>query len=829
MGLKRRTFLQQAGLVLAALGVSETVLSLLGEKSLAMPMLDRYFQVLAQPSGRKLALLVGINQYPHSTTLGGCVTDVELQRELLTHRFGFNASDILTLTDSQATRENIEMAFIEHLTEQAKAGDVVLFHFSGYGSRVKISEEPQTDHPLRLSNSLVPVDGILPTKRELIANDLLEETLVLLLRSLATDHVTTVLDTSYTSAREVLQGNLRVRSCPNPPAKAPSVGELAFQQQIRLRSNSLGEKLKNSESLNQMPGIVLAAAGPSQAATEAQWHGFSAGLFTYALTQHLWQAAPATTIQISLSRAAGTVNQLVGKEQQPRLIAQKSLNQPLLAYYLPPDPNIGADGVITSVEDNGRTVQLWLAGLPATVLEYYGSNSLLSLPPAMIAIEELKVESNLENPQPSNLPDPVGTPAGNGNASGEQPSTLEKPQLQIRSKEGLTARARLVEISGADHYELQVGQLVQESVRVLPRNLGLTLALDTNLERIERVDATSAFATIPYVSSVVTAGEQPADYLFGKVSLPLPTALTPAASPSDAAPSATEVSASLARTEGYGLFYLAREPIRNTAGDVGEAVKSAVNRLTPKLKTLLAAKLLRLTANEGSSRLGIRASLEIITPEPKVVMQRETLRASSSSQVLADKKTDRNLTSRPEEGSILTLPIGTRIQYRLENYSDRPIYFMLLGFDTSSNAIAFYKIQSSQEAQESENKLPLTNAMIAPGKTITLPKSLEASSWIVSGPVGLAEIQLICSREPFTKAIAALEIARRPKGDGEQIGDLFNPLEVAQAVLQDLHQASTMLMAKTSTYALDSIGTVSDTYALDVNAWATLSFIYQVV
>ena len=174
MGLNRRTFLQQAGLALTALGVSETVLSLLGDKSLAMPLLDRYFQALAQPGGRKLALLVGINQYPRSTALSGCVTDVELQRELLIHRFGFNASDVLTLTDSKATRENIETAFIEHLTEQAKAGDVVVFHFSGYGSQVKLTEESQIDNAVRLSNSLVPVDSILPTKGTPTANDLLE-------------------------------------------------------------------------------------------------------------------------------------------------------------------------------------------------------------------------------------------------------------------------------------------------------------------------------------------------------------------------------------------------------------------------------------------------------------------------------------------------------------------------------------------------------------------------------------------------------------------------------------------------------------------------------
>ena len=199
MGLNRRNFLQKAGLGLAALGVSETVLSLLGDHSLAVPLLDRYFQVLAQPSGRKLALLVGINKYPGNISLAGCLTDVELQKELLIHRFGFKAGDILTLTDSQANREDIETAFVEHLTKQAKAGDVVVFHFSGYGSRLQKIDESAPNNPPSIQNSWVPVDGALPTKSGQLANYLLEETLVLLLRSLATDQVITVLDTSYTS------------------------------------------------------------------------------------------------------------------------------------------------------------------------------------------------------------------------------------------------------------------------------------------------------------------------------------------------------------------------------------------------------------------------------------------------------------------------------------------------------------------------------------------------------------------------------------------------------------------------------------------------------
>ncbi|NER52527.1 MAG: DUF4384 domain-containing protein [Symploca sp. SIO1A3] len=782
MGLNRRNFLQKAGLGLAALGVSETILSLLGDHSLAVPLLERYFQVLAQPGGRKLALLVGINKYSGNKGLAGCLTDVELQKELLIHRFGFNSSDILTLTDNQGSRENIETAFIEHLTKQAKAGDVVVFHFSGYGSCLKSIDESEPNNPPHMQNSWVPVDGVLPTKSKQVANYLLEETLVLLLRSLATDHITTVLDTSHTIADSPIKGNLRVRSYPNPPAEEPSPGELAFQQQMRVRLKSSPEQWPKAKMLRQLPVVVLAAASPGQMATEAPWKGFSAGLFTYALTQHLWQATPVTTIQTSLSRAAGTVKQLAGR-QQPKLIGQKGQQRSFLAYYLPPNPSIGADGVVTAVEDNGKTVQLWLAGLPAMVMEYYGNSSLLKIDDAR------SVEEGVEKKEQE--------------ASVSSSSSI---QLQIRSKDGLKAKARLLG-NNVGNYQLRVGQLVQEAVRVLPHNLGLTIALDPNLQRIERVDATSAFAGIPSVSSVVAAGEQPADYLFGEL-LAAQTATLSATDPS-------------VNTESYGLFYPAGDLVRNTTGETGEAVRSAVNRLTQKLETLLAAKLLRLTANEGSSRLGVRASLEVISPvgansySPLLVMQRETLRASAAQRANSDLKLGIN------EANVPTVESGSRIQYRLENYSDRPVYFMMLGFDTSSSAIALYQIQSPETASQANNKPNLKEGMLAPGETLTIPQDATAFDWIIPGPAGIAEIQVICSVAPFPKAIEVLQTARRPKGEGERIGDLFEPLPVVQALLQDLHYASAV--------EPEVIGSISDNYALDVNAWATLSFIYQVV
>jgi len=116
MAMKRRDFLQHAALALTTLGVGESWMALGGNAIAGSPDTE----ILGQPTARKLALLVGINQYPSlgnapTTVLSGCVTDVELQRELLIYKWGFNPSDILILTDSNATRKNIETAFISHL------------------------------------------------------------------------------------------------------------------------------------------------------------------------------------------------------------------------------------------------------------------------------------------------------------------------------------------------------------------------------------------------------------------------------------------------------------------------------------------------------------------------------------------------------------------------------------------------------------------------------------------------------------------------------------------------------------------------------------------
>ena len=745
MGITRREWLQQAGGMLAALGASQLGL---GWAS------DRYQQAIAAPTARKLALLIGINQYPFATGLEGCLTDVELQRELLIQRFGFRAADVVVLTDWQATREAVTTAFLEHLTQQAKPGDVVVVHFSGLGSTVAGSG---------LRPALVMADGT-PTGETPTVNDLLLETLGLLVRSLKTDRVTTILDTSYVYPGQPLQGNWRIRSHPNPSSAQPAAAELALQESLLIQLRLSRDRL--SADWSQWQGLVIAAAAPHRVATEGRWNRFNAGLLTSALTQTLWQTAPTTAITISFGQVSQYVN-LVANQQQPQLSGQrlsgKATDNTLLPYFVP--GTVAADGAIVGLDAEGQNIQLWLGGLTTSLLEHYAPNSLLTV---------------------------VGDREG-----------LERPTpilLQLTSRDGFTARAKLYGTGDqpADAISLHLGQGVREAVRVLSRNIGLTVALDGSLERIERVDAISALTAVPRVSSAI-AGEQAADFLFSKVQVQ-PTQVA-SLHPTAIAPLA-EGTAPIS----YGLFTPGRNVILSSTGEGGEAVKVAVRRLVPKLQTLLATKLLQLTVNQMTTEVGVRGQLEQVTPTSQVLQQQAAQRSGIDS-ILASK------------GKVPTdevqIQTGNRIRYRVENDDAQPLYPLLLMLDTANNLVWLHPpVPVSDPAIA-----PTVPATIAPQQSVLLPTAIAGSEWQLQGSPGLMETFLILSRVPFHRTLDVLAVQQRA-GNSVVAGAIVrNPLEVVQAILQDLSHPTARTAALTA----------PDSYALDVQTWATFRFVYQLV
>lgn len=84
----------------------------------------------------RYAVLVGIEAYPSDRkNLDGPASDVRLMREVLVQRFGFRASNVVTLVDREGSREQIVEAVRRHLGQAGPDG-VAVFYYSGHGARL---------------------------------------------------------------------------------------------------------------------------------------------------------------------------------------------------------------------------------------------------------------------------------------------------------------------------------------------------------------------------------------------------------------------------------------------------------------------------------------------------------------------------------------------------------------------------------------------------------------------------------------------------------------------------------------------------------------------
>ncbi|NEO87504.1 MAG: caspase family protein [Spirulina sp. SIO3F2] len=289
--ISRRHFLQAAGAALTTAGISRW-------------QTERYGKVLAQSTPRKLALLVGINDYIDAP-LGGCVNDAILQRQLLIHRFGFNPKDILMLFDGDATREGMLTAFEEHLIKQTKPGDVVVYHFSGHGSQVLDPQPTLTDFTAPsgtgLNGTFVPIDATLPETYPAeggAVKDIMGHTLFLLMSAIKTENFTAVLDSCFSGSATRSSGGLVHRARAGGETIEISALEKDYQAQWLSRLGWSHEEFVQRYQQGIANGIVLASTQRDQYAVDEQLNGFTAGAFTFRLTQRLWQmdTTPAAVI-----------------------------------------------------------------------------------------------------------------------------------------------------------------------------------------------------------------------------------------------------------------------------------------------------------------------------------------------------------------------------------------------------------------------------------------------------------------------------------------------------------------------------------------------------
>lgn len=749
MRLNRRAFLQQATLALGALGVGGTVL--LGGT-------DLYQQALAKPARRKLALLIGINAYPdraldpgvsQDIALKGCLTDVELQRQLLVNRFGFEPANVVVLTNQDATRAGILQAIDEHLVQQAQAEDAVVLHFSGYGSQVRVSDGASGAEAVHAA--WVTVDSRLPSEAAPRLGDLLEAEVIASLSALPTANLTTVIDAGGQDTGYLRWGNSRVRSRPTVP-----VGRLPLPI-----GAEPGTSLVNLDA--PWPGLLLRAAEVGRLVLESPWDGFSAGVFTYALTQSLWEnASPDSSPQVMMQRTNQRLKRWVGADQQPTISDRRLPRTGPTAYSslmaIPP-----AEGAVLPLPSDDRSPSLWLGGVPPLVLRYLQPGSTLV----------------------------AATAAGD-------------LALRLESRTGLRAVVKPVDATGAPATTMGLGrQTVYEQVRLLPQTIDLVVALDSQLKRVERVDATSALAGIPFVASA-SAGERAADCLFGRLPtgpMPMLTAALPGAAGNLPEPKGDPESS-------YGLFAPNRTLLPGTMLAKEEAVKTAVNRLTPHLEGLLALKLVRLTENHTASQLETAVVLETVQPNSTPLWVQTTGRKSTSVWPIAIRKAQKALI----DPAPLFLSRDSRIAYRLANGSGQALHLLWISFDSRGGCSALLMAPPLPASPETESEevaeVPQGDALQA-GETVTFPG--DGTSWAMPGTASWVESHIIFNTRPFDRCRAVL--SKNPPSLATGFRPVAQPLKLAQTLLQDLSTDTP----------------TTDYYALHHDRWATVSLRYEVV
>ena len=91
-------------------------------------------------TGRRKALLIGINYFNQKGQLRGCINDVRNMSTYLNGNFGYAREDMVILTDdqqnpmSQPTKANIIRA-MHWLVKDAQRNDSLFFHYSGHGGQ----------------------------------------------------------------------------------------------------------------------------------------------------------------------------------------------------------------------------------------------------------------------------------------------------------------------------------------------------------------------------------------------------------------------------------------------------------------------------------------------------------------------------------------------------------------------------------------------------------------------------------------------------------------------------------------------------------------------
>lgn len=434
--------------------------------------------------------------------------------------------------------------------------------------------------------------------------------------ALQTENVTVVLDCCHSGGAK--RGNLQIRSVRGGVEFQASSEEKSYQQQWLSRLHLTPAEFKQRRQKGVAKGVVITATNRDQLAADYPFKDFSAGAFTYLMSQYFWQLSRSESIAKSLPNIARSTTQISFTLQTPEFEVKPGSGNEQKPFYFIENSAVSAEAIITQI--NGLQVQLWLGGIEPQSLSTFEKEAVLAV-----------VDADNQT---------IG-------------------RVQLESRQGLIGRGKLLEV--AQPGIIQPGALCLEQVRVLPNNLTLRIGLDASLSKDIAI-ARSTLSTLPRLEALPLQQGQ-VDCIFGR--------MTKAVSRRDRS------STTLPPPGSLGLFSPGLDAIPGSFGAVGETVIDAIKRLQAKFKSLLAGHFIKIMLNSDASRLNVTASLSLVGQENQLIAEVFPTRGVKKGTGIS--QGDRSATIISPDAA--KLPLGTAVVLRITNNEPRNLYMSVLVID----------------------------------------------------------------------------------------------------------------------------------------------------
>ena len=435
-------------------------------------------------------------------------------------------------------------------------------------------------------------------------------------------------------------------------------------------------------------GVAILAAGRDQLALDAVFaQDIHAGVFTYALTRHLWQQTQPQTLNIVMSATQFKTDKYLktlpnSRSQTPYAEVASGTNNDQKNVYFSSFEKMGsADAVIKTVKGNQAKVSL---NVDPNDVEALGRGATLRL------IDSEGTENGIFTIESRNQLEAVGT---------------------------LTLKENIKIIQGS---------ILQEQIRAIPKSIKLRIGLDRSLES-DLNTAKTLLNEIPRIEAL-TLLQQEVHYILG-------------------------------RNNGkIGLYTPSFDPLTDSSGEPGEPIATAIIRLQPKFKMLLATRILKLMMNTTAADFKINATVQAFN-STEILAQPVTILGGNLIQPIQGSSNNKSVIA-------TQIKIGQKLQIHLKGEYTEQLFI----------GIVFFSPDGSIDAYPEET-------ILSAGQEILIPTrdGLE-----LQPPLGMLEILIITSTRPVEKTLNTLaQLNNQPKA---QRG--IETMNIVENLLDDLDGGS---------------------------------------